>query len=158
MRVKTIDRVDLKSFLMTDDLRKGKMLKVIWPRKTDKKVRNPDTGKMEIIEPAGSLIERRLILRSDWTKPTKTYTPKGGVMFNVSKDKAEKIRKDNHLYLFLSLEGVTHPQGEDDHPVNVPLDRVCEIHDLQEKTLWRIVDVEDVTNVEIINPEVSSVL
>ena len=157
-RINTIERKDLEKVLSSDQLRKGKMLKVSWPRKTDKKVKNPETGKMEIIEPAGSLVQRRLILRSDWTSPTKTFEPKGGTMFNVSKEKAEQIKKNNRLFLFLSLEGLTHPQGEKDHPVNVPLDRVCEIHDLQDHTLYRIVDIEDVTNVEVSCPDSIEVL
>ena len=156
LRINTVYRNELEDLLSSDKLRKGKMLRISWPRKTDKKVK--ENGVVKIVEPAGTLISRRLVLRSDWSKPTKTFTPKGGNMFNVSTAKAEQIKKENQLYLFFSLEGVTHPHGEKDHPVNVPLDRICEIEDLKDRVLYRIMDEENVTNVEISCPDSVNVL
>ena len=110
----------------------GHMLQVVWSRKTDKRKRNPETGQMETLERQGDLITRRLILRSDWSQPTPSgsFVPKGGNMFNVATpEEAQRIREERNLKLFMSLEGVTHPHGEADHPVNVPLDNVVAIRD-----------------------------
>lgn len=137
VQIVRIKRKDLVEFLKADTLRKGKMLLVTWPRLTDKKVNG------EIVEPKGSAIQRRLILRSDWSKPTPSgsFEPKGGRMFNASSDSVVKTAKEKHnLFLFMSLEGVTHPQGESDHPVNVPLDRVNEIQDTKESVIYRVVE------------------
>lgn len=130
-------RTDLVDFLKGDTLRKGKMLKIQWPRLTDKKVNG------EIVEAKGTNVQRRLVLRSDWTKPTPSgsFVPKGGNMFNAeNKEKAKAIKAKHNLFLFMSLEGVSHPQGEKDHPVNVPLDRVNEIEDTHEKIVYRVVE------------------
>jgi len=136
--IKQIKRSELENLLAGDTLRKGKMLEAGWPRITDKKVRQAD-GTMAVVEPAGTLIRRRLILRSDWSKPTKTFTPAGGIMFNVeSKAKADAIKEKHDLYLFLSLEGITHPFGEPDHPVNVPLDRLAFLTDTRENVQYLI--------------------
>jgi len=142
MRIIEKKRSELKPLLIGNELRGGKMLKVAWTRLTDKKVKD-ENGSLVVVEPAGSLISRRLILRSDWTKatPSGNFEPKGGVMFNAkSKAKAQAISATNQLFLFLSLEGVTHPEGEKDHPVNVPLSRVVEIEDTRDNVVYRIVD------------------
>lgn len=135
--IRTINRNDLRDLLATDDLRKGHMLIVSWPRLRDKK--DKTTG--EVVEPAGTIIARRLILRTSWDTATKTYTPKGGIMFNVeSQEKAAEIRQPNNLYLFLSIEGKTHPHDETDHPVNVPLKHVVSIKDTHTDILYRVVE------------------
>ena len=140
MRLETVTRNEMSEIIKGDRLRHGHMLIAIWPRLTDKTVKN-ENGEKVIVEPAGSLIRRRVILRNDWTKPTKTYEPKGGIMFNVeSQEKAAAIRAKNSLHLFLSLEGVSHPHGEPDHPVNVPLAQLMELTDTHSGIMFRVVD------------------
>ena len=142
MRIRDIQRNDLRAFLDGPDLRHGKMLQLTWPRLTDKKVRNPVTKQMELVEPKGAIIERRAILRSDWTQPTpsKSFVPKGGRMFNASSNaKVAEVKAINDLYLLLSLEGLTHPHGEKDHPVNVPLKHLCQIRDTHTKVRYRVI-------------------
>ena len=143
MRIRDIQRNDLRAFLDGPDLRHGKMLQLLWPRLTDKKVRNPVTKQMEIVEPKGTLVERRAILRSDWKQPTpsKNFVPKGGRMFNAKSDEAaQKAKAVNDLYLLLSLEGKTHPHGERDHPVNVPLRTLCQIRDTHTDICYRVLN------------------
>ena len=133
--VRKIERQNLPDLLKGPNLRSGKMLIVSWPRLTDKKVKG------EIVEPKGTIITRRVILRQDWSKPTPSgnFTPKGGRMFNASSDAVVQASRANHsLFLFMSLEGVTHPFGESDHPVNVPLDSVAEIVDTHDKISYRV--------------------
>lgn len=132
-----IDRSDL---LNGDFLQAGRMFEVCWPRLTDKKAKDKD-GKTVIVQPKGTEIVRRLVVRSDWTKatPSRSFVPKGGVMFNaVDQASAAMIREVHKLRLFLSLEGVTHPHGEKDHPVNVPFDRVQWIRDTHTDITYRV--------------------
>ena len=143
MKVRRIKRTDLRPLLDGPDLRHGHMLIVAWPRLTDKKVRNHETGVMEVVEPKGSFIRRRCILRSDWTvaTPSGSFEPKGGIMFNVpTQAQAAQIRAVNDLYLALSLEGLTHPHGEPDHPVNFPLKHVREIVDTRQDVTFVVED------------------
>lgn len=135
-RIRKIERQNLSELLTSPALRGGKMLIVKWQRLTDKKVNG------QIIEPKGTFIERRVVLRPDWSKatPSGSFTPKGGRMFNASSDEVVKAaRAKNDLYLFMSLEGVTHPHGEADHPVNVPLAHVAEIVDTRDQVFYRVV-------------------
>lgn len=137
----SVKRAEVKTLLQSPDLRKGHMLEVAWPRLTEKRIKALDGT--TTVEPAGTIIRRRLILRNDWTKPTpsKSFVPAGGHMFNVAtKERAEEIKAKHQLALFMSLEGVTHPHGEKDHPVNVPVDRVIEIHDTHTNDSYIVVD------------------
>lgn len=137
----SVKRTEVKALLTSETLRKGHMLEVVWPRLTDKRIKAADGT--TTVEPAGTIIRRRLILRNDWSQPTpsKSYVPAGGFMFNVASAKrAEEIKAKHQLALFMSLEGVTHPHGEKDHPVNVPVDRVIEIHDTRTNDSYIIVD------------------
>jgi hypothetical protein len=140
--IRTIKRNDLRELLNGQNCRSGHMLKVSWMRLRDKTIKGPD-GKKMVVEPAGAMITRRLVLRSDWTLPTpsRNFIPAGGIMFNVeSQEKAREIRATNDLYLMMSLEGVCHPFGEKDHPVNVPLAAVSQIEDTHAGVTY---DVED---------------
>lgn len=139
MRLEIVKRADVRQLLDSPIMRHGNMLQVIWPRLTDKTAKID--GKKVVVEPAGSLIRRRVILRNDWTKPTKSFVPAGGIMFNVeSQEKAQQIRAKNNLYLVYSIEGVTHPLGEKDHPVNIPLSTVLEICDTHNQVMYRVED------------------
>jgi len=142
MRIVEVERKKLRKLLNGNTLRKGHMLMVAWPRRTDKKARD-ENGNNVVVEAAGTLIWRRLILKKDWEKPTPSgsYVPAGGHMFNVkSAAEAAAIKKKGNFYLFLSLEGKTHPHGETDHPVIVSLDDVFEIRDCHDDILYRIKD------------------
>ena len=144
LEVRRIDRADLTALLDTDACRKGNMLEVSWPRLHDKRRRN-EAGEMETVEAAGTLITRRLVLRKPeaWASPTPSgnYQPKGGIMFNVATQaQATAIRNVHTLYLFMALEGKSHPWGEADHPVNVPLDRVSEIYNTATRIFYLIED------------------
>ena len=135
--IRTINRNDLREFLAGETLRKGHLLRATWPRLTNKKVNG------EIVEPKGSIVTRRGILRSDWTKPTPSgsFQPKGGIMFNVATQaQADAIKAKNDLFLLMAVEGVTHPHGEKDHPVNLPLKHLIEIEDTHAKVLYRVID------------------
>lgn len=135
----TVKRENVRQLLDSQTLRHGNMLQVVWPRLTDKTAKIG--GKKVIVEPAGSLVRRRVVLRNDWSKPTKSFTPAGGIMFNVeSQEKAMQIRAKNDLYLAYSIEGVTHPFGEKDHPVNIPLSTVLEIYDTHNQVMYRVED------------------
>ena len=141
MEIREIRRGQLRVILAGDELRKGKMLKLTWPRLRDKRKRNPETGLMETLEAAGTPITRRLVLRRDWKQPTPSgnFVPKDGIMFNAkTQEEAKKIREEHDLFLFFSLEGNTHPHRENDHPVNVPLDRVTIIEDTRDKVVYRV--------------------
>jgi len=145
MLVRDIQRSELRSFLDGPKLRHGKMLQISYSRRTDKKVRNPVTKKMEIVEPKGTLVERRVILRSKdgWKKatPSGSFTPKGGFMFNCKcQADVNRIIVERNLYLFLTLEGVTHPYGEKDHPSCISLDDTCQIKDTHEDICYRVLD------------------
>ena len=151
MEIRNVNRCDLRALLAGTweyegeivNLAGGKMLQVSWPRLRDKRRRNPETGLMETIEAAGTFMRRRLILRNSWETPTPSgnYQPAGGIMFNVAtQEQAAGIRAVHDLFLLMSIEGVTHPWGEPDHPVNCPLDRVVEIRDTREDILYRVVD------------------
>jgi hypothetical protein len=62
-------------------------------------------------------------------------------MFNVATQaQADAIKAKHQLALFMSLEGVTHPHGEKDHPVNVPVDRLIEIRDTHTNVSYIITD------------------
>lgn len=154
MQIRNINRGDLRALLTGEhehdgvvvNLAGGKMLQVAWPRLRDKRVRNPETGLMETVEAAGTFIRRRLLLRKTWDTPTPSgsYQPAGGIMFNVAtQQQAADIRAVHNLFLFLSIEGLTHPHGEPDHAVNCPLDRVVEIRDTHDNILWRVMDDEE---------------
>ena len=135
----TVKRENVRQLLDSQTLRHGNMLQVIWPRLTDKTAKIG--GKKVIVEPAGSLVRRRVVLRNDWSKPTKSFTPAGGIMFNVeSQEKAMQIRAKNDLYLVWSLEGVSHLYDEHDHCINLPLKHIIEIRDTHTNTTYQIID------------------
>lgn len=137
----SVKRSEVKNLLQSQTLRHGHMLEVAWPRLTDKRIQLADGS--ATVEPAGTIIRRRLILRNDWTQPTpsKSFVPAGGHMFNVkTQERAEEIKAKHQLALFMSLEGVTHPHGERDHPVNVPVDRLIEIRDTHTNNSYIVVD------------------
>ena len=141
MEIRNVNRADLKPLMESGQLT-GKMLIGTWPRLTAKRKRNAE-GFMETLEAAGTLIRRRFIIRPDNSKPTKDWTPKGGIMFNAATQaQAAAIRAPNGLFLAWSLEGITHPHGEKDHHVNFPTRHAVELYDTIEKVLYRVVDPE----------------
>lgn len=136
-RLKLVKREDLRDLLSGSELRKGHLLMATWPRLTNKKVNGV------VVEPKGSIVTRRGVLRSDWSKPTPSgnFQPKGGIMFNVATQaQADAIKAKNDLFLLMAVEGVSHPHGEKDHPVNLPLKHLIEIEDTHEKVLYRVID------------------
>ena len=145
MATRTIERDDLRALLTGNYIHDqgkvvlsgGKMLQVSWPRLTDKTIRV--NGSKVVVEKAGTTITRRLVLRNKWGEatPSNSFVPARGNMFNAAtKQEAEISKKKHNLFLFMSLEGKTHPQGEKDHPVNVPLDRVISIRDTREDVTY----------------------
>lgn len=142
MQIRDVKRDELRDLLATDQLRKGHMLVCVWPRLTAKYGKDIE-GNRILLEAKGTIVERRCVLRNDWTKPTpsQSFVPKDGIMFNVeSQARAAEIRAVNDLALFLSLEGITHPHGEKDHPVNVPLKHLIEIRDTRDDVIYRVTE------------------
>jgi hypothetical protein len=137
MTIQRIKRKQLQKEMHRDHWYHGHMIIASWIRQTDKRL----NGK--IVESKGTLIRRRFILRRNWENPTPSgsFVPKGGIMFNVeSEERARKIRARKSLILTLSLEGITHPWGEPDHPINVPLKYVKDIYDTFRKVMLQIED------------------